>query len=163
MASAPDILVTATDSPRILLVVEAKLAVKDLADIEPQLKRYMVKMGVPVGLFVTPKIMGIYRNKYTGKSEESVERVKLFDIPTSWSVFSRFLHLIPEKSAGQKASNVAMAFEENVQSWLEHLRTSGFLQDISPEAQDAFSDYILPALNEGTIRAAHPREYFREQ
>ncbi len=162
MASAPDILVTAADS-RILLVVEAKFNSKELADIELPLKRYMVQMGVPVGMLVTPKVMGIYRNKYTGTSEKSVERIKLVDIPESWPVFSRFQNLLSEKRAGRNASDLALAFEEQVQSWLEHLQTSGFLQHLSPEAQDVVSDYIVPVLNEGTVRAAHPREYSSEQ
>jgi hypothetical protein len=118
----------------------------------------MVQMGVPLGLVVAPKIMAVYRNKYTGISEKSIERIALFDIPESWPVFSRFLHLLPE-NINEKGPKIALAFEENVQSWLEHMPTSGFLQDLPPEAQAAFSNYILPALNEGIVGAAHPREY----
>ena len=161
MASVPDILVTTADS-RILLVVEAKFNARELADIEPPLKRYMVKMGVPVGLLVTPKILGIYRNKYTGTSEKSVERIKLVDIPVSWLGFSRFQNLPPEKRSNQSLSNLALDFEEQVQSWLERLQTSDFLQHLSPDARDVVSDYIVPVLNEGTVRAAHPREYSSE-
>ena len=162
MASVPDILVTTADS-RILLVVEAKFNARELADIEPPLKRYMVKMGAPVGLLVTPKVLGIYRNKYTGTSEKSVERIKLVDIPESWPGFSRFQNLSPEKRSDQSLSNLALDFEEQVQSWLERLQTSGFLQHLSPEALDVVSDYIVPVLNEGTVRAAHPREYSSER
>jgi hypothetical protein len=158
MASAPDILVTAFDSPRILLVVEAKFAVKELGDVEQALKRYMVKMGAPVGLLITPKLIGIYRNQYRDKSESSVERVRLFDVPKLGPSLARFSQHIEDRS-DRKVSSAALVFEENVQAWLEDLRISGLPQEIAPEFQDAFSDYILPALSEGVIRAAHPREY----
>src|SRR5437870_2654256 len=118
MASVPDILVTTADS-RILLVVGAKFNAGELADIELPLKGYMVQMGVPIGLLVTPKIMGIYRNRYTGISEKSVERIKLVDIPESWPAFSRFQSLLPKQGSGQNFSGLALDFEEQVQSWLE--------------------------------------------
>jgi hypothetical protein len=159
MASAPDILVTALDSPRILLVVEAKFTVKDLTDVERALKRYIVKMGVPVGLLITPKLIGIYRNQYTGKSESSVERVNLFDFAKMAPSLLRLFQNLPEDRSDRKTSNAGLVFEENVQSWLENLRISELSNEIAPELQDAISDYILPALNKGVIRAAHPREY----
>jgi hypothetical protein len=163
MASVPDILVTELDSPRILLVVEAKFAVneldvKELDHVEQALKRYMVYMGAPIGLLITPKIIGIYRNQYTAKSESSVKPMKLFDVSKIGPGLSRFLCDLPEDIGGPKISNTALIFEENVQSWLEDLRVSGVPEGTSPELQDAFSDYILPALNTGIIRAAHPRE-----
>ncbi len=154
MATAADILVTATDSPRILLVVEAKLQAKDLSGAERQLKIYMTKMGVPIGLIVTPQSIGIYRNRYTQKSEQSIERINFFDVSRSFLKFRQFSSL-SEGSPQDKA----FAFEEDVQRWLESLRVTGVTEDFSPEAQDAISDYILPALNEGIIRAAHPKEY----
>jgi hypothetical protein len=162
MASAPDILVTEPDSPRILLVVEAKFSIQDLASVEHALERYMVKMGVPVGLLVTPKTIGVYRNHYTGKSEKSIERVKLIDVPQSWPTLSSFSHALSEQPTGRKASELALVFEENVQLWMERLRTPGMLDGLPHDAQEAFLDNVIPALNEGVIRAAHPREYSRE-
>jgi hypothetical protein len=159
MASAPDILVTAPDAPRTLLVVEAKFSTEDLAGLEPALKRYMVKMGVPVGLLVTPKVIGIYRDRYTGTSEKSVERIKLVEVPDSWLTLSNFSHALSEHPSGGKTSRLALAFEENVQSWLERLRRPGMLEALPNEAREAFLDHVIPALNEGIIRAAHPREY----
>lgn len=158
MASAPDILVTAPDSPQIFLVVEAKFTAKDLDSLESALERYMVKMGAPIGLLVTPRSIGIYRNHYTGTSQESVERIKVIDVPQSWLALSNFSEFLSEHPTGSKASRLALAFEDNVQSWLERLRNPGMLDGLPHDAQDAFSDYVIPALYEGVIRAAHPRE-----
>lgn len=162
MASAPDIVVTTPDAPRILLVVEAKLSTQDLASLEPALKHYMVKMGVPVGLLVTPKVIGIYRDRYTGTSEESVERIKLVEVPASWLPLSNFSHTLSGHPAEGKTSRLALAFEENVRSWLERLRTPGMLEALPNESREAFLDHVIPALNEGIVRAAHPREYSHE-
>lgn len=163
MASAPDIVVTAPDTPRTLLVVEAKFSPQDLDSLEPALKRYMVKMGVPVGLLVTPKIIGIYRDRYTGRSEKSVERIKLVEVPDAWLPLSNFSYALSEHPAGGKTSRMARAFEENVQSWLERLRTPNMLEALSNEDREAFLDHVIPALNEGIVRAAHPREYSHDQ
>lgn len=158
MASAPDILVTAPNSPQIFLVVEAKFTGEDLGGFESALERYMAKMGAPVGLLVTPRSIGIYRNRYTGTSEDSIERIKVIDVPQSWIGLSNFSELLSEHPTGRNASNLALAFEDNVQSWLERLRNPGMLDDLPDDAHDAFSDYVIPALHEGIIRAAHPRE-----
>src|SRR5215469_1434872 len=112
MASAPDILVTAPDSPQIFLVVEAKFTAEDLGGVESALERYMVKVGAPVGLLVTPRSIGIYRNHYTGTSEESVERIKVIDVPQSWLGLSNFSEFLSEHPTGRRASNLALAFED---------------------------------------------------
>lgn len=160
MASAPDILVTAHDSPHLLLVVEAKLATMDLAEFEAPLKRYMVQMGAPVGLLVTPTEIAIYRNRYIATSEISIERVGHLQAPESFPFLSRFRRLASEERIGPRVSHETSDFEEHIQSWLERSSESGTFEGLPPQLQDAFSDYILPALQEGIIRAAHPREYF---
>lgn len=154
MSFEPDILVTAPDSPRILLVVEAKYRLKDISEIESPLKRYMVKMGAPVGLLISPESIAIYRDRYIRHSEQSVERIGLFKLPRS-----HHLSQFSLEQAGRSAdARAALAFEESVQNWLERLQATNTLDDFSPEASDAISEYVLPALHEGEIRAAHPRE-----
>ena len=118
MASVPDILVTTADS-RILLVVGAKFNAGELADIELPLKGYMVQMGVPIGLLVTPKIMGIYRNRYTGISEKSVERIKLVDIPESWPAFS----CDPASSSGNSNTSQQVIRHESPHGTAAHHKT----------------------------------------
>jgi hypothetical protein len=53
-----------------------------------------------------------------------------------------------------------MRFEENVQSWLEQLRSSpsDYAKDIPEETKKALADYVVPALSQGIVRAGGPRE-----
>src|SRR2546423_8485963 len=115
MSSQPDILVTAPDSPNILLVVEVHLHLTDIEKNESALKHYMFQMGVPVGMLVSPKLMAIYRHRYREYSEKSVERIGVFKIPDSWSVFD-FSHLSPEEISNSNDSKTAFIFEHNVQT-----------------------------------------------
>lgn len=87
MSFAPDIVVTAADSPRMLLIVETKLASRDRAQEESQLKSYMLHMRCPIGLFITPDEIVLYRDTYTTHSEQSVKRVGAYPSPKSWSIF----------------------------------------------------------------------------
>jgi len=84
MAFHPDILVTTAELPRIALVVEAKVRIPDLDRTEQELKRYMVGMQCPVGLLVTPDRLWLYRDLYTGRSENSVQRVGEYDATALW-------------------------------------------------------------------------------
>lgn len=153
-----DILVTASDSPQILLAIEVKIAVRDLAEAASPLKRYMVGMGVPAGLLVTANRIVIYRNYYLSESEDSVKQTKVIDLPKFDPRLSRYL-TPPSETDNQKPAERALIFEENVQSWLEHLRLPESSHDLPSELKEAFGDYVLPVLNQGVIRAAHPREY----
>lgn len=87
MSFAPDIVVTAADSPRMLLIVETKLRSRDRAQEESQLKSYMLHMRCPIGLFITPEEIVLYRDTYTAHSEQSVKRVGAYPSPKSWSIF----------------------------------------------------------------------------
>jgi len=61
MPFAPDIVVTTQDTPRLLLIVEAKLASRIRSQDESQLKSYMLQMRCPIGLLVTPDEIVVYR------------------------------------------------------------------------------------------------------
>lgn len=125
MAFSPDIIVTGgtgEDTPRILLMAEAKRYPTIRKEDEFQLKSYMVHMRCPIGLLVTPNAIEVFRDTYTAHSESSVERVGSFPAPTDWDIF-RVPH---HGSSGQGASdtNLGFQFEEAVKFWLEQLATS---------------------------------------
>ena len=154
MPFAPDIVVTTEDAPGMLLIVETKLSSKGLSQDESQLKSYMYHVRCPIGLFITPDEIVIYRDSYTALSEESVRRVGAFPAPKSWAVF--------KATDRPSILNIGrgVLFEEHVQSWLEHLRTLPFdeIKDIPGKTREALVDYVVPALLQGIVRAGGPRE-----
>jgi hypothetical protein len=157
MKFAPDIVVTAEGSSRLLLIVEAKLRSRDRSQEESQLKDYMLRMRCPIGLLVTPDEIVLYRDTYTAHSEDSVRRVGSYTAPKKWMRFK----VVNQGTESPSAANIDLAqrFEEDVKFWLEQLRTgSAEANQFSDEAKDALEDYVIPALSEGVVRAGGPRE-----
>jgi hypothetical protein len=146
MAFEPDIIVTGPEGSEIALVVEVKMQLRDVQDSERQLKRYMLGMGSPVGLLITPERLWLYRDQYLSSSENSIARVGEFDV-------SKILNFELAKSR----QNDALAFEQLVQSWLEGLSTESGLRELPNLLKSAVQMYIVPAISQGTVRAGHPR------
>jgi hypothetical protein len=142
MAFNPDIVVTESGSSHVLLIIEAKTNASS-SQSEPQLKRYMWEMSCPTGLLVSPRSIVLYRNLFTGYSDDSVKKLGEFASPQSWRVFER------RKSGAE--------FETRVQSWLEKLRKDVKEPDLPQETREALSEYVVPSLINGEIHAAGPR------
>jgi hypothetical protein len=139
MAFAPDILITAPEG--VSLVVEAKVALPDLERTEEQLKRYMIGMQCEVGLLITPDRIWLYRDSFTARSPQSIQRVGEFDPRPLWP---------------QPPPSEALSFERFVQRWLEDLPNQTAAE--APSAlREALEEYVLPAVRGGDVRAAHPR------
>lgn len=158
MPFSPDIVVTTEDSPRMLLIVETKLSPQNRPQDESQLKSYMVHMRCPIGLFITPDEITVYRDTYSAHSEQSIRRVGTFPAPKTWTVF-KAPHHGADRSSG-KNMDLALRFEENVKSWLEHLRSapSDYVKEFPKETRETLMDYVIPALTQGIVRAGGPRE-----
>lgn len=137
----PDIVVTEPGSSHVLLIVEAKTRESE-SESEPQLRHYMWEMGCPVGLLVSPLKIVLYRNLFTGYSDESVERVGAYPAPSGWS--------------GYAGRNAGIEFERRVQSWLEGLKNEK-TSELTDAAADAFEQLVIPGLLQGEIHAAGPR------
>jgi hypothetical protein len=153
MPFSPDIIVTRDGGSRILLVAEARRT-KIRGEDESKLKFYMTQMRCPTGLLVTPETIGIFRDRYTGHSEESVERVGEFTAPGNWQIFKA-----PHHGSQTSDSHVEERFEEAVRSWLEDLSSSpsGNFAEIPKDTREALAEFVIPALAEGVIRAGGPR------
>ncbi|HXA03421.1 MAG TPA: hypothetical protein VNY30_01210 [Bryobacteraceae bacterium] len=141
MAFQPDILVTSPDEPRVTLVIEAKLHLPDLDRTEAQLKQYMVGMQCPIGMLITPERMWLYRDSYTTRAPDSIQRVGEYNIKSLWR----------EPPPVQETR-----FEAFVQRRLEDLARTPSLE-LPSDLRDALEEYILPAITTGDVRAAHPR------
>lgn len=139
MAFRPDILITTPDG--ITLVCEVKVALPNLERTEEQLKQYMVQMQCPIGLLITPERMWLYRDFYTTRSPQSVQRVGEFNVKTLWQ---------------QAPPWQREPFEMFVQQWLEGL-TKQPAGEVPEDLRDVLREYILPAVTGGDVRAAHPR------
>jgi hypothetical protein len=142
MPANPDFLVTEFGSSHALLIIEAK-AHGQLAEAEPQLKRYLWKMSCPLGMLVSPQKIVLLRNRFTGYSDDSIERVGEYPSPESW----RSVEGLP----------TGFDFEAFVYAWLEKMKRSGQPRDVSPDAASALSELVLPSLTQGEIHAAGPR------
>jgi hypothetical protein len=140
MPFEPDIIVTDPGSSQVLLIVEAKLNDSSPGS-EEQLGRYMREMGCPIGLFVSPRSIALFRNLFT--AQDSIQKLGGYPTPTNWEQFAR-----PGRGA---------EFESFIQTWLERLSEGVKPSDLPHEATDALTRHVLPALIAGEIRAAGPR------
>jgi len=158
MPFSPDIIVTGEETPKMLLVVEAKLNPSIRKEDESQLKSYMLHMRCPIGLLVTPDQIRVFRDNYTAHSENSVERVGSFAAPKNWDIFKAPHH--GSDLEGPSDTDLAFRFEGAVKSWLEQPGTSpsSYLKEFPKEARETLTDYVVPALTQGVVRSSGPRE-----
>ena len=138
----PDIVVTEPGSSHVLLIVEAKTSAPP-RESEPNLKRYMWEMSCPAGLLVSPRVIVLFRNRFTGYSEDSIEKLGEYPPPSSWRTFE-------QRQSG-------FEFEARVQGWLEKLGENVKAPDLPKETRDVLAEYILPSVLNGEIHAAGRR------
>ncbi|WP_160174562.1 hypothetical protein [Archangium violaceum] len=148
MPFEPDVIVTASEGLGVSLVAEVKRSLTDKSHAEEQLKRYMVSMRCPVGLLVTPEKLWIYNDSYSRPGLASVECVGEFPLTG--------LRVLPMDAAAFP-SQPAFALEQAFQRWLEGISTDSERQKLPPGLREALEEYVVPALNEGQVRAAGPR------
>jgi len=141
MAFQPDTLVTSPDEPRVTLVIEAKVHLPNLDRTEAELKQYMVRMQCPIGVLITRQRMWLYRDSYTTRAPDSIQRVGEYNIESLWRD--------PPPTQGAR-------FEAFVQQRFEDLAKTP-AQGLPADLRDALREYILPAIAAGDVRAAHPR------
>lgn len=143
----PDLIVTANEGTDLILVVEAKRSLTRLAETESQLRQYMLAMHCPVGLLATVKTLRLYYDQYLSAGEDSVKLIGEYAAPSEWAKFED----------RKDAPAAGAGFEDVVRAWLEALTTESELRTLSRELREAAELYLLPALNQGSLRAAHPR------
>lgn len=148
MPFEPDVIVTASEGLGVSLVVEVKLSLANKSQAEEQLKRYMVSMRCPVGLLITPERLWIYNDSYSAPGLGSVELVGEFPL---------FGLRVVQLDADAFPRGPEFALERAVQRWLEGLSTESERQKLPPDLREAVEEYVVPALNEGQVRAAGPR------
>src|SRR3954471_16995775 len=145
MAFEPDIIITGPDAWETVIVVKVTTDPRLMEETERQLKHLMGVMNSPLGLLVTPERLWLYRDRYLSLPEESIARIGDFDVK---SVFKL-------ERAGKQMD--ALAFEEFVQSWIEDLSTEYNINGLPPDLRRAIRAYIVPAVEQGQVRAGHFR------
>jgi hypothetical protein len=144
MAFTPDVIVTTDYSPAtIALVAAAKDATASLDEAALQLKEYMLLMGCPVGIIFTPQILRIYKDRFIGRSEDSIELVG--DFPSG--------ELLKMWQSGAGAES---AIESALIQWLDELAHTGDVRVSDPHLKSAIDENILPAVSGGRVSIAHP-------
>lgn len=146
----PDIVVTAPDSARVLIAVEAKTNENQFRRLANDIRDYLLRMSCPVGLMVFPKTIWLYLNTYTGPDRTTIQELGPYHLRrATWD------------SAGINYDEQPHYFEAQVQSWLEEISDKQSVPGAPPEMQTAFEAYVLPNLSFGVIRAAGPRSASR--
>lgn len=135
----PDLIVTSDDGTDIALVVEFR-AEDHSSETERLLKEYMLGMRCPLALVVTPQNVTVYRDEYESESADSIHLVGRYPAPSAFA------------SAGTGRS-----FENAAWRWLENLPSDVAFQSVPPELRRVVQTHIVPALMQGSLRAAGPR------
>jgi hypothetical protein len=148
----PDLVVTSSDGTEMKLVVAVGRDQEDRKYVAEPLKRYMLGTHCPVGLLVVPTRIWIYRNRYLPNDQDSVEELGPFS--KVWPPDS-----LPQMFPGFAAAAAAALdqFVQQVRNWLESLDTQASLRAMNQDLRSAVSDYLLPVLHEGVLRAGVPR------
>lgn len=150
MPFEPDIIVTSRDARDLVLVVEVKTEIGDVPARERELKRYMFAMGCPLGMLVTPRALRLYHDRYREYGVDSAELVGEFSVDGLFA---------PDGVIANAAGGMARGFdlENTVQSWLERLADDPEISAVPEPLRRALVEHVLPAIEQGEIRAARPR------
>jgi hypothetical protein len=150
----PDLVVTSSDGTEMKLVVAVGRDQEDRKYIAGPLKRYMVGTHCPVGLLVVPNGIWIYHNLYLPNDQDSVQELELGPFSKLWPPDS-----LPQAFVSTPADAAAALdqFVQQVRNWLENLDKQANLSAMSQDLRSAVSDYLLPVLHEGVLRAGVPR------
>ena len=144
MAFAPDVIVTTDYSPAtIALVGEAKGATANLDEAALQLKEYMLLMGCPVGIIFTPQVLRIYRYRFLGRTQDSIELVG--DFPSG--------ELLETRGPVTRPGSVV---ESTLVGWLDELANTGQVAVSDQRLRSAINEHILPAVSGGRVSIVHP-------
>jgi len=144
MPFTPDVIVTTDYSPgTIALVAEAKGAMANLDEAAGQLKEYMLLMGCPVGIIFTPQVLRIYKYRFLGRTQDSIELIGEF--PSSDLLETR-----------KPEAGLDSAVESNLVGWLDELAHTGEAAVSDQRLKSAISEYILPAVSGGRVSVVHP-------
>lgn len=143
MVLTPDVIVTTDYSPAtIALVGDAKGTTANLDEAALQLKEYMLLMGCPVGIILTPQVLRIYKYRFLGRTQDPIELVG--DFP-SGELFE----------AGEPVAETAV--ESTLVGWLDELAQAGQVAVSDQRLKSAIDEHILPAVSGGRVSIVHPR------
>jgi hypothetical protein len=118
MAFIPDVVVITDYSPAtIALVAEAKGVTVSLEQAALPLKEYMLRMSCPVGIIFTPRVLRIYKDRFLGRTQDSIELVG--DFPSG--------ELFRERRPVEGAES---AVESALVKWLDNLAQTEAYQKI---------------------------------
>lgn len=138
MDPVPDIIVHADG--RRLLVVEVKLS-GDAASAAQQLSDYMQRLLYPTGLVVVGDELVILRQNFAMGAVETVGRYSTKGID----------------ALARDGTTASAAYEARVQRWLTSLADPGATSLLPESLRRAVTDWIVPAIESGEVRAAGPR------
>ena len=147
---SPDMLIIPRDDPHPSMIIEVKLSLGGLENIEHQIKRYMIRSGCPTALLVSPTLLRVYRDTFTSYDEGSILMVGEFPMA---EVFGGWL-----ASTNQAAHpGLGLQFEAAVRGWLEGLTEASSVASLPPALRDAVEVHVLPVLERGEVRVSGPR------
>lgn len=133
-----DIVVMASDSPELALVVEVKVGAFDRPVVEQQLRAYMLARRCSVALLVTPDTTWVYKDTFSEFDPRAI--VVAAELATGALLG---LDNVPEDGVG---------LEQAVYGWLERLAASWpSALPVAEVARTAVVEHLVPEVAEGRV------------
>lgn len=150
VAFKPDIVIIDQASKRPLVVIEAKLRIRegDEARIQEQLARYMVAARCPIGVLASPDRLLIFEDRLRTATPESIEQVADIDL--------RNVMGTPATSMSAAGSD-ALAFERALRNWFEKLAIDSYRDTLPQDLREQVEQYLMPSVITGEVRTTGPR------
>jgi hypothetical protein len=146
---AADIVVVSATTGRPELVVAVKLprALDTLETATAQLRDYMKRAGVPLGLVIVGRTIRLLRDDFSRSEDGSI--VVAWTLPTEG--------LAALAPPAERTPAAGFDYESRVQQWLESLATPGATAALPAALRGRIEAEVVPVVETGAVSAAGPR------
>ncbi|HEX3769337.1 MAG TPA: hypothetical protein VHV30_00665 [Polyangiaceae bacterium] len=144
-----DIVVISRSTGRPQLVVEVKRPgqADAIEGATQQLRDYMHRAGVPLGLLVVGSRMRFLRDSFTGAARDSIE--------LAWEAATDGVPAL--RPPQDQTPTAGFEYASRVQEWLESLRDPLVLARLPEALRVRMAADVVPVVEVGTVTAAGPR------
>lgn len=149
----PDIIVQSRNGPEIYLAGEIKSSLnkKNVQAASRQLREYMVGMNCSTGFLISPIRLVLFRDNFYLQGIESIEQIADLNLAGTFLQFERI-----SRTHSSITQVKEREFHKSVFAWLDTLLEDQCGMAASSDLNKYLRDYIIPALEQGELRAAKP-------
>jgi hypothetical protein len=142
MSFRPDIFVRDPDIFSTSLVAGVLLENEVPAEVEQDLKYYMLQTHCSVGVIVTPSRVHIYKDDFSSQAIDSIKLVGSF--PTQ------------DLLGSGSDLKTRVQLESQLLDWLDRLADASYFSGSDPVMDRTINRYIVPAVSGQDVAFAHP-------